>query len=302
MNIVARHFATAVLPLFTLAASGCAVDASDATGELSSEDAVVGQTSQALTDWSAGSHASTDEPAGESLGVAGSSSCFLSGIAGNLGGTFDGSDGQYQARAGVGTTPFGAWRVYGHGGTTPQGAWLGNRVQARATCVPHPRVAVGTWSTNVDALAAPVRIANIDSGTRQCFLSNVLGHPVGVDSNPSMRVRRIVFPDATHPTPGFYVEATGYSTGLTRRQVTASCVDFPAGTQFESATISGPVTAYPVGSSLVGKKACALTEYYGTLLASSYTDGVLVKPPTTDTGAWTVTVAAGKRGTVLCAL
>lgn len=98
------------------------------------------------------------------------------------------------------------------------------------------------------------------------------------------------------------MESRGYTNPFAgRREITGACTDFPAGTQFEATTVVGPASLVPVGASLLGKKACALTELGGSFSTSSYTDGALLKAPPAADGPWTVNVSAGKSATIVCA-
>lgn len=307
MNRKASSALASVLAPFAFAATvgGCAADTSDDT---SSPTPSVGESSQALSTWGFYSWGTTNDLDGLDTNLPTSTwSCFLSGVAGDVSmGTTRGSG--IHSRAGVGSWLFDTtWHVFGYGGKDESGAFIGNPVNTFATCVPHPRVGTATWTGAMDTVGDPVKIADIGGANRRCFLTNLTG---GYEHWSSItaagRVRKVTVVDADHPTTGYYVEGTEPTYGVNGfSKVTASCVDFPVGTVFQSSTLtnSGSSDAtVAIGTALSGVKACALTEVKGSLQETSWTAGIRITSPSTASGGWTLTVSPGRSGTALCAL
>lgn len=303
-NTFARRLAFAVLPIGLVAiASGCAVD----TQEPPVGEEAVGQTSQALSTWAAYGWGTTNDLDGHDTGLSMSTwTCMLAGAMGNLSeGTTADSGGQ--SRSGVGGWLFDTtWHVFGHGGRSASGAFIGNPVMTAATCVPHPRVASATWSGS-SVVAPPVKITELGGANRRCFLTSLTGSYEHWNSPTTSvaRVARVATTDASHPTTGYYVEGTEVSEGVSGiPKVSATCVDFPVGTVFQTSSLVGTGASdltINIGTAIPGVKACALTEIRGRLDETSWSSGVHVQSPTTASGTWTLRVSPGRTGTAVCA-
>ena len=254
----------------------------------------------------------TSDLTGLKTGPTSDSTCFLSGVAGNLSLGYEKGFGGSQAvestaRVGEKPWPTGHYWLVAHGGAYTnhlnERAWAGNPVRAQATCFwTTTNVHEAIWTSGTQASPSwPVKVADL-APNRQCFLSRVDGvHGAWKSSTTFARVAKRTAVDATHPAPGWYIETNlesdPYSGSHTR--VGGRCVDFPAGTVLSSGAVSGQSNVGITSGSAV--KACALTGITGAFNQDSWTNGALIHPPSSVNGNWSMSVSGGKTGAFTCA-
>lgn len=312
------------LPLLMgMSALGCAADGQ--SGAEPPEEGTTGEVSQEISGWAPGQKGTTTSLTAMDTGWSQSNStCFLSGIAGNL------SEGRaWQLPQAVksavsisvnqGAGPGNAnWGLVAHGGAYVnqhnQRVWENNPVLGRLVCVPYGYAGSDYWesyySTNNPEPVAPKRIMPIMTSNtkhRQCFLSGISGgYGLMNKASTYARVVEVQVPDAKHPQNGWYVESNGRSdVDGGHLRVDATCFDFPwvvGSSGLWAAAVPGPssgTTTFAMTNE-GGVKACGLTGIQGAFTANSYSNGALLNPPSAQNGNWSMTVSAGKWGVATC--
>ncbi|WP_438022227.1 hypothetical protein [Sorangium sp. So ce233] len=254
----------------------------------------LGESAEKLTGWTYHSKGTTTDPTPVDIGSMNNRTCVLSGVAGNLSqGSWDGVG--EPARASVRDTSEQRYILRGHGGAHEGSAgeriWHNNPVLATATCffTTEDRD-YNYWSSD----GAWDIIAGTDfSG--QCFLAGLHGID-GAWSNPDDHAR--VFPSGDH----WFVESE-HHTSTPNAIVDTVCVEFPFGTEITTGSASAlpGQTKTKVITSGAGIKGCGLTHVTGAFTNDSWTDGVIINPPSTINGDWTITVSNGKAAMYACA-
>lgn len=293
-------------------AGGC-VEASD-TGELgAAEQAIVGAYTDAFE-----SNAFGDNAFGVSMAQPTDRTCFLAGVAGNLGkGTlWDYSSqrvfsGNTFVMVGGGNyvNPDGPV-LYARGGyylnQVNQPVWAGNKVQGQANCVAYPASAnehYGSFSNPIEgAFSKHVIIA---SGRRQCFLDALVGGDGSwKTASTSVRVQK--------RKSGLFVhwflegEISHNGNGIWP-SVGAVCIDFPADSEIVEGTATAAAgaavtkTLVPGPHSWVDSWVCGITGVDGAFKTDSYSDGVeMIEPVASGDGSWKLRVTNGKTAHWAC--
>jgi hypothetical protein len=218
-----------------------------------------------------------------------STTCFLSGVAGNL------SSGDPRTFSYY-TGDRSQAKVFEYGGVWWVKAWGGNHVHtpdnnpvtAHVTCF--NSVANRTPVQTIDQ--GSVVLGPVTSNSR-CFLTEVSGgdDSWNVDSD-SARITQV------NSSWVLSVQATGMFT-----RVSARCVDLPAEASVTTAHLS---VADPGSTTLnwaydSAGMACMLTGIKGHLNANSWSDGALLNLPTSFPGWWTLHLENGKSAWATCA-
>ncbi|HEY5937139.1 MAG TPA: hypothetical protein VIU61_20955 [Kofleriaceae bacterium] len=280
--------------LFVMA-SGCVTD----EGEL---DEDLGTTEQEVTGWLSGSFTSETSLTGWNTNKdVATSTCVLSQVAGDLGEGGQFSVADIRSAAWIRPNSSNKWEVLGHGGAytnqTNDRVWANNVVTAGAVCVNYPKVSVSNsiWNTG----DGPRKLANAAS-KRFCFLQGIAGGgQIFTHTDDYVRVKNWTTTDATHPTTGWYVEGNlGFSPIGQKASATAACIDFPTVTnEWTSGLESAGTHTLTSGS---GIKMCGLVSVMGPYNVDTWNNGVMINPPLSANGQWTLTVSSGKRARVQC--
>ncbi|WP_434043609.1 MULTISPECIES: hypothetical protein [Sorangium] len=308
---ILRRLALAAAPVLACALPLACIAGQEGVPE---EEETLGESVEALTDWSSPSWGTTRDLIGVPINPI-NWSCALRGIAGNL------SEGTYPSSPGVQSTAR-VWRdpnqfggvemLIGHGGANVvNGArvWVDNPVNAHATCFPTAASLIeATWSSTDPHFppAPPLKIADLDpNGRRHCFLSGVMSGTAHWENDTDFaRVRKITFPSGDFPTTGWYIDSNLRSSlfgGVVK--VEAKCMTFPQGTVFtedELASDPGSTRTEPI-TFTSGIKACALIGIRGAFNQNSWVDGAVIEPPGPKNGNWNLTVTNGKKAWWACA-
>jgi hypothetical protein len=267
----------------------------------------------ALSGYLAAGRATTTDLVGFDMGSMSASTCFLSGVSGNLN---KGSEQGFGCgNQGVESTAevsdkfptTGHYWLIAHGGACAnqvnQQVWENNPVQGMATCfLTADNVKEALWTHG-----NPVKVAGLDAPNnkvRRCFLSGIWGIAGAWNSSSRFaKVRKVTATDSTHSTTGWYIEANlPMAADGSHPEVAARCVDFPQGTSITADTTSlQSTTKTHTIASGGGVKACALMGIKGAFNVNSFTDGVVMNFPASSTGNWTLTVTGGKTATWACA-
>jgi hypothetical protein len=226
------------------------------------------------------------------IGSTTTQTCFLAGVAGNLSGdsggealvvhdTFSGPDNDTYKLVALPCVVPGATGC------------VGDALRATFSCVSTAagQLESASWVPN----DPPLRLAAV-TARRQCFLSHVDG----------------LFGKFTSDTDTLQVWNDGTSWFLggdffakqahTEPDLTATCVNLPAGTTVTTGITSGPPTGvyttdivYDTGGTL-----CALTGIQGKFNRNNIDDGAVIKWPSSLPGYWTITLKAGKNASWAC--
>ncbi|WP_433926656.1 hypothetical protein AB3662_27465 [Sorangium cellulosum] len=267
---------------------GCVADL-----EIDTEEEL-GESAERLTGWTYHSKGTTTDTTRVDLGSFNDRTCVLSGVAGNL------SQGSWQmfgepARAAVREDVDQHYSLKGHGGAQAGlvgPIWHNNPVFAAATCF------FTTENRNYTIRSAD-GANSIDltpwNNRRRCFLSALHGID-GAWSHADDFAR--VFPTSIN----WWVESM-HHTAAPNAVVDTVCVDFPEGTVFTTGSASAlpGQTKTKVITSGTGIKGCGLTHVTGAFNNDSWTDGVIINPPSAINGDWTITVSNGKAAMYTCA-
>ncbi|WP_437284384.1 hypothetical protein [Sorangium sp. So ce406] len=268
---------------------GCVADL-----EVDTEEEL-GESAERLTGWTYHSKGTTTDTTPVDMGSMNDRTCVLSGVAGNLSqGSWDGAG--EPARAEVRESDDQRYTLKGHGGAHEGGAgqkiWHNNPVLATATCF------FTTQNRNYTVRSADgAHFMDLTpwNDRRRCFLSAL--HGIDGAWNHADDFARV------YPTSfGWWVESM-HHTPTPNAVVDTVCVTFPEGTEF----ITGSASALPgqtktkVITSGAGIKGCGLTHVTGAFNNDSWTDGVIINPPSTIDGNWTITVSNGKAAMYTCA-
>ncbi|WP_437999392.1 hypothetical protein WMF26_05175 [Sorangium sp. So ce185] len=287
---------------------GCVADAGIDTEE------ELGEAADELTGWHHYWKGSTNDETFVNMGPKADRTCVLRGVQGNLG--RGGSSDILTALGSLSRAQVGSAssdnKLYGHGGSHVNSAgsiiWRNNPVVAYATCFfATLNRTWEAWHADFDGVARPWKLADLDpADRRQCFLSGLLGS----DGTWNRAEDYAMVIKLTTPIPPQYPTAGWYIAGNLMRtvensygaSVQATCVDFPEGTEFSSGWVDASEggTKTEVIASDPGIKACALVSIFGAFNQNSWTDGVLINPPSTLDGTWTMTVSAGKTAKWAC--
>jgi hypothetical protein len=148
-------------------------------------------------------------------------------------------------------------------------------------------------------MAGPKKIAGL-SANRRCFLHSIHTGDGMFNSSRYARVRKYTTTDADHPTTGWYVESNLQSSTVTGAHalVGAVCVEFSA-IEGEWGWGYGGAGTWPMTDGN-GRKMCGLTGISGAFNVESYSNGVGLNAPSTQTGNWSLTLSANKGAEVLC--
>ncbi len=291
-----------------MALAACTIDAPPDDGHDKGNGSDDGVAEAFVAGWSAAAWGTTADFTGLDTGWSSpSSTCVLTGVLGNLtrGDFFQVGDVQAEAAATVG--PNGHWFVEGHGGAytndVNRSVAYGNPVMAGVVCVPYKATAFGSWRSQdpMFGTAPPKRFADL-APTRRCFLSKIFsGAGIFGQWADSAQVVRIDVghTDGSHPTPGWYVQGTLQSNTYTGEPATvdATCIDFPSIDGEWGGAFGGATNPMTTGG---GVKMCGLTGIFGAFNQNSYSDGVRLNAPSTQTGNWSMTVSANKFATANC--
>ncbi|WP_438022229.1 hypothetical protein [Sorangium sp. So ce233] len=267
---------------------GCVADL-----EIDTEEEL-GESADELTGWTYHSKGTTTDPTPVDMGSFNNRTCVLSGVAGNLSqGSWDGFG--EPARAAVRESNDQTYTLKGHGGAHEGSAgektWHNNPVLATATCF----FTTQDRHYNIWPADGTSRFISEINDRRQCFLSALHGID-GAWSHPDDYAR--VFRSGGN----WFVESE-HHTSTPDAVVDMVCVTFPEGTEF----FTGSASALPgqtktkVITSGAGIKGCGLTHVTGAFNNDSWTDGVIINPPSTINGDWTITVSNGKGAMYTCA-
>ncbi|UQA59843.1 hypothetical protein [Polyangium aurulentum] len=281
--------------------------------EIESEEEMVGEAQDALTDWNFFTRTTATNLTGLTIANASLETCFLSGVAGNLNeGDELGGVASHPSVARVSIVS-GNYQLFAHGGAftnqVNDPVFSNNSIKANATCIP---VTAGRTNGSWTSLDTPHRITDLGTSLRQCFLSGVSGvSGVWNSATNFVRVVKVTTTDATHPMTGWYIEGNlPENPGGSDGSASAVCLDFPTGTEFvsgerTSTTEGGSTTTFiGIGLGATVKKGCGLTEIKGAFNVNSTADGILITPPTAAEGeasAWHMTVSNPKIGKWTCA-
>lgn len=304
--VVLRRLACITSPLLLGALSlGCVAG---------SGDEKVGESADALLAWdpvapvfsSTVNGSSTD-----STNPASFSSCFFSGIRGNLN---QGSDNQLGLRTRISANAIGSngnlfltAHSAAYTDTLNERVEAHNLVSADSVCFFGAYSATSFWDSAPAhlSISAPEKIADLSTTrVRQCYLS-AIDSSMWLSDGDFARVVKKTSTDATHPTTGWYIESNlvddPHGSG---NRITASCVDLPSTTTvFPEAVVNAHLSSVAINGSLATSgttKACALTGIYGGFDYDDFTNGVSIIRPNSQTGSWSMTVSAGKSGTAVC--
>ncbi|WP_438022228.1 hypothetical protein [Sorangium sp. So ce233] len=268
---------------------GCVADL-----EIDTEEEL-GESAEKLTGWTYHSKGTTNDPTPLDMGSMNDRTCVLSGVAGNLSqGSRDGVG--ERATAEVRPTIDQHLTLKGHGGAHEGSAgekiWYNNPVLATATCF---FTTQNREYNNSAADGTNLLAVGHSNGRRRCFLAALHGID-GAWSHPDDHAR--VFPDDF----GWWAESE-HHTPTPNAFVDTVCVDFPEGTVFTAGSASAlpGQTKTKVITSGTGIKGCGLTHVTGAFNNDSWTDGVIINPPSTINGDWTITVSNGKGAMYTCA-
>jgi hypothetical protein len=258
--------------------------------------------------WSWGT---TNDKDGVDTGMGYDTSCVLCGVCGDLSAGEEphkylcGENGIRSEASTLADFETGTWRVIGHGGacgpivSDGTTSWYNNPVNAQAVCFLKSANLEGYWTPDYPAVS---RIYETKPG-RQCFLSGILGaNGIWDNANSYARIRLVSIADATHPTPGWYVESNlKKSEWESNPMVKFLCVDFPVGHIFNYGTTVVKETTQTLKITTgTGVKACALTGIQGAFNVGSWYDGVFMNWPSAVGGDWFLTVTAGKSASWVC--
>jgi hypothetical protein len=277
--------------------SACAIDGE----EDGAEDVETSETEQDITGWSTGAWGTLRDLVGADTGWdADVSTCVMTAVTGDLGEGGYWQSADHPSAAWIKPRSNGNYYMIAHGGAyanqTNTSSWADNKVMVGAVCVPYPKSAEAQYKSG----NLPVKISNFISG-RRCFLNGISGGgQIFTHSNDTVRIRKITTTDSKHPTTGWYLEGTLSSNPYTGQPAYASayCIDCPS-ISAEWGWGYGPVTNQPMTSG-TGKKMCGLVRVHGAFNVNSWTNGVTLNPPSTQTGNWTLTVSSGKYAEVNC--
>lgn len=284
-----------LLALSTL--GGCVADDADPETAIASQE---------ISSFAPAWIGTTDNFAGFDTGWSVSTStCVLSGVEGNLSYGEEFTAHGIRSTAGVTPNASGRWQVFAHGGAYDNGGHAhayGNPVGAGVTCVPYPVSAGASWVSQPEmyGVSPPVKIASLATN-RRCFLTRVISGSFNRWED-GVWVRQIQAgqTDATHPTTGWYVEGSlvipQFSAGM-HHVAEAKCIDFPSIALEFTGAFGGATNTMTTGN---GVKMCGLTGIHGAFNVSSYSNGVTLNSPATQTGNWTMTVSANKFGEADC--
>lgn len=277
--------------------SGCAADDAADQDEVSQ---------QVIGGWAAGAWGTTSDIVGLDTGWGiGGSTCVLSVVRGNLTQGGSGGPAAVQSEAGIENGLNGDYFIVGHGGAIGlpgnQRVWVGNPVMAGGVCVPQHMSAFGVWHSALpqQSLSPPVKIAN-SAFTRRCFLTSIhAGDGIFSHWADSVSVVEVGQIDSQHPSTGWYLQGTLTSNPDSGQQAlaTAACIDFPSINAEWGGAFGGATNTMTTGN---GVKMCGLTGIFGAFNVNSYSDGVALNAPSTQTGNWTMTVSANKFATADC--
>lgn len=284
-----------------------------------------GSTSQALSFFGFGSWGTRRDQVGLDLGYPENDyTCFLAGVLGNIseGGGWGVNDVSSWAGAKVKSVGYNGprrWHIEAHGGASETQndtkGWFDNPVNASVTCVPYVTNQIeASWKSfyNTSPPAMPKKITSLlsdgppTSWTRQCFLKSIEGKVNVWDSDSKYaRVVLVRTTDDRHPDRGWYVESNAYSANDKGHvYVSAICVDFPPGVELFKGSIDNDTNSTQSARAdeyASGVKGCGLTSIGGGFDKNSWTDGVNLKAPSSQTGAWNLEVSPHKSANVVCA-
>ncbi|KYF75595.1 hypothetical protein BE11_44520 [Sorangium cellulosum] len=265
---------------------GCVADVETGTEE------DLGESAEKLTGYIYHSKGTTTDTTRVDLGPFNDRTCVLSGVAGNL------SQGSWQmfgqpARAAVREDSDQHYSLKGHGGAQAGIAgpiWHDNPVLAAATCF----FVTQDRHYNIWPADGVARVISTINDRRQCFLSALHGID-GAWSHPDDYAR--VFRSGGN----WFVESE-HHTSTPDAVVDMVCVTFPEGTEFTTGSASAlpGQTKTKVITSGTGIKGCGLTHVTGAFNNDSWTDGVMINPPSTIDGNWTITISNGKGAMYTC--
>ena len=273
-----------------------------------------GNSVSALDGYTISSWGTTTDTTGLDIGPSSARTCFLSGITGNL--SLGAQPGfgcatraePSTAQVKIGQFPQGHYRLIAHGGAcenqADQKVWQNNPVNAQATCVSSTTGVInGHWRSDEPN---PRKIAELHtslSGTRQCFLSSVVG-VAGAWNNNGRRaaVHKITTPSPTFPTTGWYIDSNVPTAGdNSHATISARCVNFPLSTKITTGIT--PISQMTITHTLTsggGIKACGLTGIMGAFKVNSWHDGIIMNAPANIDGNWTLTVSPNKMAFWAC--
>ncbi|WP_437954471.1 hypothetical protein WME76_23060 [Sorangium sp. So ce119] len=255
----------------------------------------LGESAERLTGWTYHSKGTTADPTPVDMGSMNDRTCVLSGVAGNLSqGSWDGLG--EPARAEIRETNDQHLHLKGHGGAHEGSAgetvWHNNPVLAAATCF---FTTLNRWYDILPGTETGILAIGDSNGRRRCFLASLHGID-GAWSHPDDHAR--VFPSG-----GNWWFGSEHHTSTPRATFETVCVDFPEGTVFTTGSASAlpGQTKTKVITSGTGIKGCGLTHVTGAFNNDSWTDGVIINPPSAINGDWTITVSNGKAAMYTCA-
>lgn len=265
------------------------------------------ETEQQLGSWAAGGWGTTTDLYGMDTGWHSSNStCVLTAVKGDLneGGYWQVADSP--SSVAIDVDPWnGNYRLIAHGGSwtnqNNQRVWANNPVAGGSVCFPGDTSYSASWRSVQPhhGMAGPKKIAGLATN-RRCFLDAIHTGDRMFDNSRYARVRKYTTTDASHPTTGWYIESNLQSSTDTGAHalVGAVCVDFPS-IAAEWGWGYGGAGTWPMTSGN-GVKMCGLTGISGAFKTESYSNGVGLNAPSTQTGNWSLTLSAGKGAEVLC--
>jgi hypothetical protein len=255
------------------------------------EEEPIGESQSALSGRWYFSWGTTDGPELDTHVSTSQATCFLSGVAGNLGAGDKPSAANYDAERSEASVfeMNGTWRIHAQGGVRHSAfgpAPVHNPVLAHVTCI--PVVAGRTDEVTQWTNANPTNLGPVTS-RRQCFLTAVEGIDGSwTDKYDSVRVWNDgsswwlggIFPDQMYGALG-----------------RARCVDMPSGTHVTHGHWRAPASG-TLDFNLTldsNHKACMLTGIQGRFTANDWDDGVLLSPPDGPLSVyWTAHLENGK--------
>jgi len=266
------------------------------------------ETEQQIGGWAAAGWGTTTDLYGMDTGWSSTNSaCVLTAVKGDLN-----EGGYWQVADETSTVSIEVdqwndnWRLIAHGGAhTSQSnskVWANNPVAGGAVCFPGDVTHYGSWRSVQPHMgqAGPKKITGL-SANRRCFLNSVhTGDGMWSSISKYARVRKYTSTDASHPTTGWYIESNLQSSVDTGAHalVGAVCVEFPA-IEGEWGHGIGGAGTWPMTDGN-GRKMCGLTGISGAFTTESYSSGVNLTPPSSQTGNWSLTLTANKGAEVLC--
>jgi len=230
------------------------------------------------------------------IGSSSEKTCFLSGVAGDLG---SGYEGQPTAFGGVDIDKSGEYVIqayggYGDGWVSPGhiGAVLENKpVNVHVSCTGSTvnRIRSGRQVLNGEIYTIAPATPN-----RRCFLESVTGIDLTWhDSADSV----LIWNDGKNWQLQGY--ANDWNVKASGASASAVCVDFPAGAKSDSGTFGSSESAV-ISSGPGYATVCGLTEIGGAFDVQSWDDGVMIDWPKSANGSWVMKTSPGKFGSYLC--